>query len=72
MAGGGGRRRAAAGAWHAWLVAAGAVLVAGYFFATEGVWPNTAETFYAPIFAGVAAAALGHSVHVVRDRSSPF
>lgn len=66
-----GRLRAAAGMWPAWLVAAGAALVAGYFFATESVWPTTAESFYALIFAGVAAAALGYGVHEMRERTSP-
>lgn len=67
-----GRLEAATAAWQAWLVAAGAVLVAGYFLVTEGIWPNTAETFYALIFAGVAVAALAYGVRVVHERTSPF
>ncbi|WP_254546869.1 hypothetical protein [Halomarina pelagica] len=62
--------RTATGAWPAWLVGVGTLLLAGYFFFTEGVWPNTAETFYALIFGVVAAIALGYGGYRVRSRRS--
>jgi uncharacterized membrane protein len=63
---------AAAGVWPAWLVAAGAIVVAVYFHLTESIWETEAEIFYAEIFAVVAVAALGYAVYEMRSRRSPF
>lgn len=62
---------AAGDVWQAWLLGAAAVIVAGYFHYTEGVWTTAAEVFYALIFAIVAAVAVGYGVHEVCDRTSP-
>lgn len=62
---------AAGDVWQAWVLAVAAVLAAGYFHLTEGVWTTGAEVFYALLFAIGAAVALGYGIHEVNDRTSP-
>lgn len=59
-------------AWWAWLLAAATAAAAVYFQVTEGIWPTTAEIFYAEIFAVVAVVAAGYGLYTVRERTSPI
>jgi hypothetical protein len=62
---------AAGDVWQAWVLAAVAVIAAGYFHLNEGVWTTGAEIFYALLFAIAAAVALGYGVYEVNERTSP-
>lgn len=62
---------AAGDVWQAWVLAAAAVVAAGYFHLNEGVWTTGAEVFYALLFAVGAVVALGYGVYEVEDRTSP-